>query len=220
MTILEKMSRDLGLSEKYILSKINRSYIFYSKHFTYNKRGKKREVYEPSAELKLFQTWVNKNILVHYPVSIYATAYEDETSIRKNAYRHKDSSYILHTDIRHFFESITFKQVSEIFRNDYSEEDIQTILKIVMLNGKVPTGSITAPRIANRVMYDFDEELVDELSKIQKVIYTRYADDIVISSEEYIREDILQKIIELLKNMGLNVIRIKLIMQINGAEGI
>ena len=48
-------------------------------------------------------------------------------------------------------------------------------------------------------MYDFDEELVDELSKIQKVIYTRYADDIVISSEEYIREDILQKIIELLK---------------------
>ena len=38
-----------------------------------------------------------------------------------------------------------------------------------MLNGKVPTGSITAPRIANRVMYDFDEELVDELSKIQKV---------------------------------------------------
>lgn len=202
MTILEKMSRDLGLSEKYILSKINRSYIFYSKHFTYNKRGKKREVYEPSAELKLFQTWVNKNILVNYSVSIYATAYEDETSIRKNAYRHKDSSYILHTDIRHFFESITFKQVSEIFRNDYSEEDIQTILKIVMLNGKVPTGSITAPRIANRVMYDFDEELVDELSKIQKVIYTRYADDIVISSEEYIREDILQKIIELLKKYG------------------
>ena len=139
---------------------------------------------------------------MHYPVSIYATAYEDETSIRKNAYRHKDSSYILHTDIRHFFESITFKQVSEIFRNDYSEEDIQTILKIVMLNGKVPTGSITAPRIANRVMYDFDEELVDELSKIQKVIYTRYADDIVISSEEYIREDILQKIIELLKKYG------------------
>ena len=40
MTILEKMSRDLGLSEKYILSKINRSYIFYSKHFTYNKKRK------------------------------------------------------------------------------------------------------------------------------------------------------------------------------------
>ena len=74
-----------------------------------------------------------------------------------------------------------------------------------MLNGKVPTGSITAPRIANRVMYDFDEELVDELSKIQKVIYTRYADDIVISSEEYIREDILQKIIELLKKYGRNI---------------
>ena len=71
-----------------------------------------------------------------------------------------------------------------------------------MLNGKVPTGSITAPRIANRIMYDFDEELVDELSKIQKVIYTRYADDIVISSEEYIREEILQKIVELLKKYG------------------
>lgn len=202
MTVLEKMSQDLRLSEKYILSKINRSYIFYSRHLTYNKHGKKREVYEPSAELKLFQTWVNKNILVNYPVSMYATAYEDETSIRKNAYMHKKSQYILHTDIKHFFESITFKQVSDIFKEDYIEEDIQTILKIVMLNGRIPTGSITAPRIANRIMHKFDEELVNELTKIQKVVYTRYADDIIISSEEYIKEEILDKIVELLKKYG------------------
>ena len=104
MTILEQMSHELGLSEKYILSRINRAFRYYSYHPIYNKRGKKRMVYEPSADLKLFQKWVDKNILVNYPVSKYAMAYEKGTSIRQNAYAHKDSLYMMHTDIRHFLK--------------------------------------------------------------------------------------------------------------------
>lgn len=202
MTILERMSTDLGLSENYILSKINRSYIFYSKHYTYNKHGKKREVYEPSFELKLFQRWINENVLSDYPVSAYALAYETGTSIRKNAYAHRNSNFILHTDIRHFFESITFQQVQQLFREQYTQEDIETILKIVTRNGSIPTGSLTAPRIANRVMYEFDNQIVQAISKVQQIVYTRYADDIIISSEQFLDDQIIEITIGLLKEYG------------------
>lgn len=202
MTILERMSADLGLSENYILSKINRSFIFYSKHLTYNKHGKKREVYEPSFELKLFQRWINENVLSDYPVSANALAYETGTSIRKNADAHRKSNYILHTDIRHFFESITFLQVRQLFEEKYAQEDIETILKIVTRNGSIPTGSLTAPRIANRIMYEFDSQIVEELSKIQQIVYTRYADDIIISSDTFLDDQILEITIDLLKKYG------------------
>lgn len=204
MTILEQMSQELGLSEKYLLSKLNRSFIFYSRHPIYNKHGKKRIVYEPSVELKVFQKWVDKNILVKYPVSSYAMAYENGTSIRQNAYAHRNSLYVLHTDIRHFFQSISYQQVYELFKKNYSEEDTETILKIVTRNYQLPMGSITAPKIANRIMYEFDNELVEELKKIQDVVYTRYADDIVISSNEYLNQDILDITIQILNKYGFN----------------
>lgn len=204
MTILEQMSQELGLSEQYLLSKLNRSFIFYSHHPIYNKHGEKRMVYEPSVEIKLFQKWVDKNILVNYPVSPYAKAYEAGTSIRMNAYAHRNSRYVMHTDIRRFFESISYQQVHDLFRKQYSGEDTETILKIVTRNYQLPIGSITAPKIANRIMYDFDNELVEELQKIQDIVYTRYADDIVISSNTYLDEEILNITIQKLKQYGFN----------------
>lgn len=202
MDILQKMSLDLRVSEDYLKLKIGRANYLYSKHLTYNKHGKKRLVYEPSAELKMIQKWVDINILGEFPVDEGCMAYEKNTSIRKNAYLHSKSKFILHTDIKKFFDSITYKQIMELLLQKYEMQDAVLLAKIVTRQGKLPTGSITAPKIANRILYNFDKKIREELNELQPVIYTRYADDIVVSSENYLDDRVLETIIEILKKYG------------------
>ena len=51
-------------------------------------------------------------------------------------------------------------------------------------------------------MYEFDNQIVQELSKVQQIVYTRYADDIIISSEQFLDDQIIEITIGLLKEYG------------------
>lgn len=51
-------------------------------------------------------------------------------------------------------------------------------------------------------MKDFDEELVDKILIPNRFRYTRYADDIIISSMKYIDEEIIEKVDNLMESKG------------------
>lgn len=205
MELLRKMSKELFLDEDYILDLSKRTFYCYKKYDKVCKNAKKRTIYEPSQELKTLQYWVLNRVLSNIPVSEYSMAYEKGCSVRKNAYVHKSSNYILHTDITNFFESIQPRYIANLFRNTYSSEEVKFLLDIILLNGKLVVGSITAPKIANCIMYQFDIEIVNELNQFQNIIYSRYADDIVISSMTYIDPILLTKIQEKLQYIGLSI---------------
>ena len=54
-------------------------------------------------------------------------------------------------------------------------------------------------------MYQFDIELYKELSAVGEFIYTRYADDIVISSKEYINKIVLDIISRKMQQYGFSM---------------
>ncbi len=103
-------------------------------------------------------------------------------SIRSNASAHLAKKIILKIDIKNFFESIDIKQVALVFQQLGCNLDISTMIaKLVTLNGNLVAGFVTSPVIANLVLVSMDNEL-SSIYNNDKYSYTRYADDITISS--------------------------------------
>lgn len=201
MNLLEQMNCDLGIDKQYIQYCAKRNNL-YARYYIKKKNGGRREILQPSKELKALQYWLIRNIFNQFPISKYNSAYQKGCSIRENAVCHQKSKYILHTDIVHFFESITRKSMISFFERNkdivnklqLSSEEINLILNLVLYKGEyLVVGSVASPMISNCVMYEFDMKL-GELVEERNMKYTRYADDIVISSNNYIGSAILSEI--------------------------
>jgi hypothetical protein len=195
------MSKELNLDKESILN-ISEKNNAYKKYRIPKKRGGYREIYHPSKKLKLLQYWLVKRIFSKFPISEYSTAYSKGNSIKCNALIHKNSNYILHLDITHFFESITEYHLDKLLNkiDKINNEDIALIKRIIFYKGEhLVIGSVASPIVSNCVMYDIDKEIIDKCIKDKGLIYTRYADDMIISSKEYIQEDIIEKVTSILK---------------------
>ncbi|MBQ8298836.1 MAG: retron St85 family RNA-directed DNA polymerase [Clostridia bacterium] len=209
MNLLEQMNRDLGIDKQYIRNCAKRNNL-YARYYIKKKNGGRREILQPSKELKVLQYWLINNFFNQFPISPYSSAYQKGCSIRKNADCHKYGKYILHTDIVHFFESITSKSMNSFFlRNKdilgdmhLTFDETRLILNLVLYKGAyLVVGSVASPMISNCFMYEFDMKLGEIITK-RNMKYTRYADDIVISSDNYIDNSILDEIDILLNEYG------------------
>lgn len=209
MKLSQKIADDIGIDANYIeiiATRNNR----YARYLINKKNGGKREILQPSKELKVIQRWLVKNIFNHFPVSEYSVAYSKGDSVKRNALMHKDANFLLHTDITNFFPSITRSMFVEFFNKnsaiiqelELSEADINLILDICLYSGQyLVVGSVASPRIANIIMYDFDIE-VYKLLKQTGNYYTRYADDLIISSQHFIDEKIIESIAAVMNKYG------------------
>jgi hypothetical protein len=192
--LLEEISKSLGMPEKYIRGIAN-SARDYKVYYIPKKRGGQRKICHPSKQLKMLHYWLIENVLDKFPISSHSTAYEKGCSAVNNARIHQHNNFIFHTDIENFFESIKREHLEKLictYLPEYSASDIDVFCKIVLRKGILPIGSVVAPKIANAVMYEFDERVNSILNDKYNLLYTRYADDIVISSKNYIPLEILE----------------------------
>ncbi len=213
MKIIEKISSDLKLDINYISRVANRSGFYYKDYTIPKRNGGVRHVSQPSAELKTLQYWLVKNIFVSLPVSKNASAYKKGDSIRKHAQQHCKSKFILHTDICSFFNSIHLSHLAPILNlnNEIFEkinvdigDAIDSIGKICFRNDRLCIGAVSSPIISNIIMFEFDSKL-SEYCKSKGYIYSRYADDIYISSDRYIDKDIIEYISAELSNYNFKI---------------
>lgn len=125
-----------------------------------------------------------------YSDSIFAKAYIEHSSIVKNAKVHMYNDIFLFFDVRDFFQSINHNYlIQRLYKelNQNGNTSINSCSKLVELcsvNDKgLPLGLVTSPILSNIYMKEFDNILYGKLKKmnLQNVIYTRYADDMVIS---------------------------------------
>lgn len=77
---------------------------------------KRRELLVPWKELSIVQNWIKKNILDNIYSSNYATAYDKNCSIVKNAEVHKHSPWLMKLDLKNFFNTIYEHNIYEIFK--------------------------------------------------------------------------------------------------------
>lgn len=134
----------------------------------------------------------------------HSFAYQKGKSVKICAECHKSSISFLKFDIHKFFNSIEKKKLVKKLMKEFGldviyEEQISLILDTCFCKGKIPIGLITSPVLSDIYMKDFDDELVKELGN--QYIYTRYADDILISHFDFISQEEELRIETLLKKM-------------------
>ena len=135
-----------------------------------------------------------------------------DRSIQKNASFHKNHRYILCIDLKDFFPNVNSKKVKECFRTmGCNNKEVKLLTKLTTLNSSLPQGIPTSPILACICLHGFDKRFYN-YCVINNLLYTRYFDDITISSKEKIdkdfREDIKSMIENILQQEGLNTLKI------------
>jgi RNA-directed DNA polymerase len=162
------------------------------------RNGKTRHAFQPSSKLKIVQYWIIDKILDNIAIHECATAFTAGSSIKDNAKRHSLKKYIIKIDLENFFPSIQHEDLFQHIKNWCTQQtnptlkntsDVFDLVKKACFfrQGKLPIGYPTSPAIANIVMIDFDkkiESLLIEKYGAGEVIYTRYADDMIFSTNQ------------------------------------
>ncbi len=192
---------------------------FYRKGATCKKKsGEPRPTSDAEPELKKIHTHLKNRLLktVQYPYFI-AGCIEDEDNPRSpsfNASIHCDQKIVINLDIKDFYPKTKKENVHSIWQNFFkchpTVAEILTKITTYNINsGYLPQGWITSSYIANLIFWDTEETLVNNFKKIG-LKYSRYVDDITISSNARISKLGMQEIISTIatflnkKNYQLN----------------
>tara|TARA_Y100000296_G_scaffold35162_1_gene40748 strand:- start:537 stop:1457 length:921 start_codon:yes stop_codon:yes gene_type:complete len=159
--------------------------------FTIDKAdGTARLIQHPSRPLKALQRIINRSLVSAAPVHEAATAYAKGSKILKNAERHLGTEYTTRLDFADFFPSFDADSVTQFFRRlsqmnnlGLADSDIDFVTKIVCRHNRLVIGAPSSPKITNAMMYDFDSAAT-EIANNYGIVFTRYADDMFISSYE------------------------------------
>ena len=205
---LVHFSKLVGYKPEYIKRAITYPKGYYWHFDIKKKNGKLRHINEPLPNLKDIQKWILDNILYTQPSHKFAKAYIPNKHLKDNARFHTKQPIVITIDIENFFPSIRQESVSEIFeRMGYTGLLSSMFAKLTCLDGSLPQGAPTSPYLSNLYLFDFDEKLM-KYCVDNKVIYTRYADDLSFSTKDsnYDPEQLIKKVKELLieKQLKLN----------------
>ncbi|MEA1914209.1 MAG: reverse transcriptase domain-containing protein [Campylobacterota bacterium] len=144
-----------------------------------------------SIKLKNYHTFLN-NILFNYlKVSKNVYSYKKNSTILQMIEKHKNSKYYFKTDIESFFHSITKDMIKTCIKNNIEnlpienidDKTIDIILKMITYNNTLAVGFTTSPSISNAILYNFDIAM-DQYCQKKDIIYNRYCDDLVFSSDK------------------------------------
>jgi len=213
ISIIDRISNDLKLDQAYLISIISRSDYYYKKYNIPKHNGDQRVIYQASPELKTLQYWVRENVLRLLPISNAAFAYQPRSSIRKHAEYHIQASFLFHTDIKDFFPSIKARMLTSILiscKDSLQEagcwyDDIcEIVSKICFFKGVLTIGTVSSPMISNIVMNKIDEVLISYCKELG-YRYSRYADDIYISSPNFLPVDVADAIKRVLDDNSFRI---------------
>ena len=179
----------------------------YEKFFIPKKSGGLREINAPVPELMIalrnLKTIFEVNMFALYHTSAFA--YVKGRCALDSVKRHQqnESKWFAKLDFSNFFGSTTEEFVlhmfsmifpfSEIVKREDGREALTRALSLCFLDGGLPQGTPISPTITNIMMIPIDHQLSNELRNMDEhYTYTRYADDILISSRIGFDYNILQ----------------------------
>lgn len=150
---------------------------------------KSRTIYKPSRILKDFHTFLNGFVLEHLPVNTSVSfAYRKGATLIQAVEPHAKSRAFFQTDLERFFDSITTPLIRRVLLESETpvvdfHDHLDHILGLLTIDGKLPIGYSTSPIVSNACLLSFDHRLA-QVSQDRGWIYTRYADDIMLSTED------------------------------------
>lgn len=200
------------------------------KTITINKKTRSITKYENNfrgSKYKYFHSLLNSDLLSLLDTSNLSFAYKRNQNIKKCIEKHIGKKYFIKLDISHYFESIKKNETVSMMESCISNKINETItfvhstsfysfyslfylLDFCFYKRLLPIGFTTSPRVSDYFLYSLDQLF----EKDEEVIYTRYADDILISSNDYEKlNNALMNIKSSLRLKGLSINQKKLVVK-------
>lgn len=161
-----------------------------------------RLIAQPTAEVKVVQMIVQKYLRGKLPIHQCAKAYQPKTSIKDHASPHASNRYLLKIDFKDFFPSITSEDfASHLERHvQLDRPSAEMFARIFFWRPKktnmliLAIGAPSSPWLSNTILFEFDTRVAEYCDAVG-IVYTRYADDLALStSEANVLSDALAKI--------------------------
>lgn len=156
----------------------------YSK-FTINKKGGGlRIIFSPTKGLKDIQHVIYKALIPYYNPKNNVHGYVKGKGIISNANVHKNMRWIGRVDIQSYYPSINIRRIIGLFQSRpfYFPKKIAILLAHLCTHlNQLPQGAPTSPILSNLIVRRLDSKLA-VLAKNCRCFYSRYADDIFIST--------------------------------------
>jgi len=206
MKLFDLLLRDLPFSRAELFKLIRTAHHRYKVYGIRKRSGNgMRVIAQPSPEIKLIQRWIVEHVLSKYPVHSSAMAYRKGIGIADNARKHVRHQFLLKMDFKDFFPSITaddFAAHTKIYAPEWYED--MPILAHTLFRKprgaavlRLSIGAPSSPAVSNTIVYALDVAL-SESAASNSITYTRYADDLVFSTN---KNGVLREMHQLVKNI-------------------
>lgn len=182
------------------------------------KNGKPRDVFDATGQLKGLHEKINENLLrrVEYPAYL-------QGGLKKKDYitdctLHIKAKRVISQDIKSFFPTIQKKDIERIWKYffRFPPQVAGLLAKLTTREGFVAQGSKTSGFLANLLFWEEEPALVAGFQE-KGLRYSRFVDDITISTDREITDDEKNEIITAIRGMfrrhGLKANRKKSLVQ-------
>lgn len=195
------------------------------RHSLYNsfhipkKSGGLRKIDAPLPELmdalRRLKTIFEEDFHTLYHTAAFAYVKRRSTVDAVKRHQKNNSKWFGKLDLQNFFGNTTIDFVmtmfsmvfpfSEVVKVPHGQQELRTALEMAFLDGGLPQGTPISPLITNVMMIPIDFKLNKALRNFdrQRFIYTRYADDFIISSKyDFDVHDVEELVIKMLRAFG------------------
>ena len=156
----------------------------YRSFYIPKRSGGRRLIHAPNPALKSIQRKILRRLLRGLRTHPCAVGFEPGKSIVSGACQHTGQSVVCRFDLVDFFPTIRAKRIYRYFRAiGWNDPSSRLLVALTTRNGVLPQGAPTSPRLSNLVNWRMDARL-EALAINYWGAYTRYADDITISTSK------------------------------------
>ncbi len=207
---IKNLAMLLGIDEVCLQKISNNSNDYFQLNQQTKKDGSKRDCYNLKKPLKDIHKKIKNKITSKVIFSNYIQGSIKGCSNITNAKLHEKSKIIIQLDVKNFFPSISYEHIYNLWRYffNFSDNVSKLLTNIITLNNYFIQGSPLSSDIANLIFWDKEYKLVNDLTNLN-LVYSRYVDDINISSEEKISNNlkttVIKKVNGMLKSKGLKL---------------
>lgn len=180
------------------LREVPRHELYHTFHIP-KKSGGLRKIDAPNAELmdalRRLKTIFEEDFHALYHTSAFAYVKNRSTLDAVKRHQANESKWFGKYDLSNFFGSTTLEYVmymfsmvfpfSEVMKHEIGRNMLRDALELAFLDGVLPQGTPLSPLITNVMMIPVDYKLANTFREYnhQRFVYTRYADDFLISSK-------------------------------------
>lgn len=217
VTSHQAISAMFGYNKGFIWSLLHNTERHY-RIFHIPKGKSRRKITAPRVALKTIQKWLSVHFQEKWNTHDAAHGFVPGRSHLAAAAKHLSDTdllgnedllknkWVISVDIEDFFPSVSVEKVKGALRKlGYKgKNEMDIISSLICYKGGLAQGSPASPVISNIVLHDLDVKLAD-FANDKGFVYTRYADDIVVSGTSGSPDMVLKKICRFVTEDGWQI---------------